>query len=229
MLRFRASETENTMGKVTNNIMFIKCLQDEFRSLKEHKISLIALAAMLLAVTLMTFFSEATTELLQYDRQLILQGQWWRLYTGNWVHFGGYHIAMNVLGLAAIAYSLFLRRHDLAWWLGVALVPWGVGICLYYFSADTDIYRGFSAAAYGILILGLLLEWRFNPWIMSIALAVLLGKILYEQMPGYDINYLQSEIGVAVAIDAHLWGVSSGLLLAVAILSWGRFRRKGKK
>lgn len=181
---------------------------------------LVATLVVLLVVVMLSLFEPEGSSSLAFRRQLIEQGQWWRLYTANWVHFGGYHVAMNVLGLGAIYYFLFWRRHDVAWWIVLALVPWCVGGGLYLFNPELDEYRGFSAAAYGALMTGLILEWRYSRLIMSIAVLGLIGKIIYEQFPGYDVNYLRDQIGVEVAIDAHLWGALGGSLLGVICLTW---------
>ncbi len=204
--------------------MIIKGLQAEFKNIKDHKYSLLAVVFMLLVVVVISLFGESLAESMQFDRYAIAEGQWWRLYSGSLVHFGNKHTAMNVLGLLAIHYALFWRRHDTVWWLCVILVPLGVGFSLFYFGGDTDIYRGFSAAEYGILLTGLMLEWRHNPWVMSAAIGLLMGKIIYEQMPTYDIYYLKDEIGVAVAVDAHLWGVVSGAVLGLIVLIWQKYR-----
>ena len=44
-------------------------------------------------------------------------------------------------------------------------------------------------------------------------------KILIEHLPNYDIHYLQSLIGVAVAVDAHLYGYIMGIL--AQLVYWG--------
>lgn len=180
--------------------------------------SLTAIGVMLLVVFVLAWFDAQTAPLLAFRRSAIDLGEWWRLYTASWVHFGIYHTTMNVLGLAAIGYLLFWRRHDMAWWIGIFTIPWGVGAGLYFFSPGLEEYRGFSAATYGILATGLILEWRYSRWIMSAAIIILAGKIVYEQLPGYDVNYLRDKIGVGVAIDAHFWGVLSGALVGVVYL-----------
>lgn len=43
----------------------------------------------------LSWLTPAATDLLLYDRSAILQGEWWRLWTGHWVHFTLSHLAWN--------------------------------------------------------------------------------------------------------------------------------------
>ena len=163
-------------------------------------------------------------EALQFDREKIRAGEWWRIYTGNLVHFGLYHTNMNAAGFAAVTLILFRDLPLRVLWVAMALVPLGVGTGLLW--SHVDIYRGFSGSNYGLLALGLLLGLRHNYLLHTLALLILGGKIAMEQMPGYDVNYLQDEIGVAVAVESHLSGLCAGLILGVLMLLQRRLRKR---
>lgn len=186
--------------------------------------------AVILIVMMLGAVPDAFVGHLAYRRSFVLEGQWWRLYSGNWVHFGWYHTAMNVLGLGLVGITLFARKNEVAWLLGLLLIPSVVGLSLFLYYPNVEEYRGFSAAIYGLLALGLILEWRHNPWVNSAALVFLFGKIVAEQMPDYDVDYLKEQIGVAVAIEAHLWGVAAGVSLALMIeLKRYYLKRQGRQ
>lgn len=174
---------------------------------------LLGVAALILAsFILVEFASQSLVPPLEFQRQAIAQGEVWRLLTGNFTHFGDYHTWMNAAGLAALVAVLFWYL-PVAWFAaGAVLIPLGVGISLFLF-ADVDVYRGFSGANYGLLAMGLLLALPQQPRLYALAYCVLLGKIVYEQLPGYDVDYLQGQIGVPVAIEAHLAGFCSGTLI----------------
>jgi rhomboid family GlyGly-CTERM serine protease len=174
---------------------------------------LLGVAALILAsFILVEFTSEHLVLLLEFQRQAIAQGEVWRLLTGNFTHFGDYHTWMNAAGLAALVAVLFWYL-PAAWFAaGAIMIPLGVGVSLFLF-ADVDVYRGFSGANYGLLAMGLLLALPQQPKLYALAYCVLLGKIVYEQLPGYDVDYLQGQIGVPVAIEAHLAGFCSGTLI----------------
>lgn len=179
------------------------------------RVPLLIVAAGTLAIFLLIEWGgDRAVAALDFQRQAINQGEIWRLLTGNFTHFGEYHTWMNAAGLAALVGILFWYLP--AGWLaaGIVCVPIAVGVGLYWF-ADVDIYRGFSGANYGLLAMGLLLALPQQYKLYTLAYCVLLGKIIYEQLPGYDVDYLRSEIGVPVAIEAHLAGFCSGTVMGV--------------
>ena len=67
-------------------------------------------------------------------------------------------------------------------------------------------------------VLCLLIGWRGNPVLHSLVLAVVAGRLVWEQLPGYDVDYLRAWINGRVYVNAHLYGALSGALLAVAML-----------
>lgn len=199
----------------------LQSLLDDYRTLWREPILYWTLAFIALLL-LLHFIGAAPAEALQFHREKIHAGEWWRIYTGNLVHFGLYHTNMNCAGFAAVVLILF---RDLPWRalvVAMVLVPLGVGMGLLL--SQVEIYRGFSGSNYGLLALGLLLGLRHNLRLYALALLILVGKIAMEQMPGYDVNYLLDEIGVAVAVESHLAGFCTGALLGVLTLLWRRCR-----
>lgn len=166
----------------------------------------------------MEFAGDILVSQLEFQRQAIAHGEVWRLLTGNFTHFGDYHTGMNAAGLAALVAVLFWYLPAKWFAAGAVMIPLGVGISLFLFAADVEIYRGYSGANYGLLAMGLLLALPQQPRLYALAYCVLLGKIMYEQLPGYDVDYLRGQIGVPVAIEAHLAGFCSGTLIGCAEL-----------
>ncbi len=171
-------------------------------------LALVALLVFLLGEAV----TEHAREQLEFNRELIRAGEWWRIFSGNLVHYGRYHTVMNGAGFAALVAILFWPGKPWHLPLGLAVIPVGVGLGLLW-TSDVEIYRGFSGANYGLLAFGLLLGLPDNRFLYSSALLVVLGKIIMEQMPGYDVDYLRDRIGVAVGVDAHLAGFCTGVLL----------------
>lgn len=149
----------------------------------------------------------------EFRRQDIASGDLWRLYTSQFVHFGLYHAVMNAAGLLFMVVALYWFLPSIWLVIGVTLIPLMVGLGMYILAPDVEFYRGFSGVNYGMLAMGLLLAVPQQRWLYGFAYLVVLGKILYEQQPGYDVDYLREEIGVAVAIEAHLAGFCAGSLL----------------
>ncbi len=157
---------------------------------------------------------------LDFNPERIKRGEIWRLLTGQWVHFGFNHSLMNALGLAIVQYS-FLDELPLRAWLwvqGAILSAVAVGLML--FNPEIGVYRGYSGAFIGVLCFSLLHFWQRAPWVALIFFGGLSIKILLEHLPNYDIHYLQSLIGVAVAVDAHLYGYIMGILVQAVYWLW---------
>ena len=49
-------------------------------------------------------------EALQYDRQAVAQGAWWRIVSGHFVHWSGEHLFWDVLALGLLGAEWFLRK-----------------------------------------------------------------------------------------------------------------------
>lgn len=175
---------------------------------------LIGIAALIIMLFLLVEFAgDGLVSQLEFQRQAITQGEIWRLFTGNFTHFGDYHTWMNAAGLAALTAVLFWYLSSGWFAAGALVIPVGVGLGLLLFATDVEVYRGFSGANYGLLAMGLLLALPQQPKLYALAFCILLGKIVYEQLPGYDVDYLRDEIGVPVAVEAHLAGFCSGTFI----------------
>lgn len=170
---------------------------------------------------------ESVCAQLDFNIERIKQGEVWRLLTGQLVHFGFNHSLMNAAGLAIVHYS-FLEELRLRSWFAIqAAVLTAVAIGLLLFNSDISVYRGYSGAFIGILCFSLLHFWRRAPWVALIFFGGLTIKIITEQLPNYDIQYLRSVIGVAVAVDAHLYGYIMGIIAESTCLLWA-FKNKAR-
>jgi rhomboid family GlyGly-CTERM serine protease len=199
----------------------LKQILDDYRTLWREPIFYLTLVCVVILL-LMHFMGETRAASLEFHRERIFGGEWWRLFSGNFVHFGLYHTNMNCAGFAAVVLILFRDVPMRVLLLGLVLIPLGVGGGLLL--SQVDIYRGYSGCNYGLLAFGLLLGLRHNCRLYALALLILGGKIAMEQMPGYDVDYLRDEIGVAVAVESHLSGFCTGLALGMLLLIGRRAR-----
>ncbi len=153
---------------------------------------------------------------LRYDRQAIVGGEWWRLVTGNLVHFDLAHLAMNLAGLVLL-WWLFVGDARPRDWLAVAVVAaLAVGLGLLVFDPALDWYVGLSGvehgwwAAAGVFALR---RWRLEG---LVTLALLLAKTAAEQLHGPFLGPAL-EPRLPVVVDAHLYGAVAGLATAAAL------------
>jgi len=176
----------------------------------------IALALLMIALGAVQSWSEPW---LEFNRRAIADGnQWWRLLTSHWVHYGRYHLALNLGAFLLCVYILFPKislRHYSALLIACML---SVGLGIYAFSAEMTYYTGLSGVLHGLLVAGVLLTFKTTPWMNALALGVVTAKIVQEQLPGFDASH--PLLPVPVAVDAHLYGALAGLVWGLAVVLW---------
>ncbi|HSO99978.1 MAG TPA: rhombosortase [Thioalkalivibrio sp.] len=172
-----------------------------FASLRHCSLPLVLALAMILAQSL------GSLEALRLEQGLWLE-QPWRLITGQLMHLGWAHLAMNLAVLGVV--WLILARHLTAWqwWLAVLICGAGVNLGLLAFSTSTDWYVGLSGILHGLLAAGALVGLRREP-MLALLLVGLAVKLAWEQLTGQDPGTAQL-IGGAVVVDAHLYGALAG-------------------
>ena len=153
------------------------------------------------------------------DRDKLMAGQVWRLWTGHLAHVDATHAAVNLAALTILA-AVAARMRQLSPLVlaSLVLMP-GIGIGLLLTSPDLQWYTGLS---------GLLHGWA--AWLLvrrggkaALAGLMLLGlKLAWEALPETG-----AHTGVPVAIRAHQLGAAGGFVLALATRGWrGGHRRR---
>ncbi|HSG50703.1 MAG TPA: rhombosortase [Rheinheimera sp.] len=171
----------------------------------------LALLCLLLAVT-----PDSWHLALRYSRSGVEQSEYWRLVTGHLLHSNNWHLLMNLGGLllAALLHGRYFRSAVLlSQWLFAALL---ISVALYFGSAQIHAYVGLSGLLHAMLMLGAVKDIQLKQRGGYLLFAGLLLKVVYEQWQGPDSD-LATLIAANVAIDAHLYGVVSGMLLALIL------------
>ena len=160
--------------------------------------------------------------MLRYERQAILDLQWWRLLTGNFVHLGATHLVLNLIGLGLL-FSWFRTAFTNAAWLAVIFVCcMSVGFGLLWFQPQVYWYVGLSGMLHGMFVAGALALRHSQPRWSALCLVVLAIKIAIEQIVG-DPWGTAALTGGPVVSSAHLYGALGGL----AGILWSRHRLSG--
>lgn len=168
---------------------------------------------------------------LQYDRVSILDGQIWRVFTGNWVHLGWGHLGEDLAGYVLL-WLLFER--ELPGWRCPALIvlgSLGVGLGLLLGDPALRWYVGISGALNTLWIVGAMLLMTRRDWLGWALALFLVLKLIYEQLLG-PLPWSVTTTGGPVIVDAHLWGALSGAVLGAAVLTgayWKGGRRGGDR
>ncbi|GAB3024027.1 rhombosortase [Bowmanella dokdonensis] len=178
---------------------------------------------LVLALSLVLFVSEpASSQWLAYDRILIKSHQWWRLLSGNLLHTNANHLLLNGAGLLLL-WALHGDYYRPGAYLGLLLgCGLGCGIGLYLFSPEMIWYVGLSGALHGLFVWGGGQDIRLGLRSGWLLMAGVWAKIGYEQWQGPS-EEIASLIEASVAVDAHLYGAISGLLILAGQLCRTRF------
>ncbi len=150
-----------------------------------------------------------------YDRVAILHGEWWRLWTGHWVHFSFSHLAWDLaVALAAGAWLERLRPGLLVRFAVIGAPLSSVG--LLGLAPDMQRYGGLSGLAVGTVVLLALiqLESRRSGRGWWIGLLVLVAaKIIFDAThPGGLLSRFEAS-RYQTSVAAHILG--AGLALVV--------------
>ncbi|WP_409420134.1 rhombosortase [Pseudaeromonas sp. ZJS20] len=177
------------------------------------------LAGALLLLTLLQLIHSQWLDL-AYLRQAILQGAWWRLFTGGLVHSNDLHLLMNLLGLLLLSW-IYRPYCNIPRQLAclLLLVPL-IDLAILWLDPSLQRYVGLSGALHGLFCYGALLSLRAGDRQQIWWLLGLLVKLLWDH---WHRDGLTAElIGVPVYDGAHWLGALFGLLLA-----GGQWLRRG--
>lgn len=162
---------------------------------------------------------------LSLEADKVSSGEYWRLLTANLVHFGWAHTLMNIAAflLCSLAFFSDVTRKKYSF-----LMLWccmGVGIGVFLFSPEYSPYAGLSGAIHGLIVVGLVQTRAYPLWIKAGGLALLAGKLIQENLPGYTATDLQELIPAAIAVESHVYGAISGVLFVGGDWLLGKLKR----
>ena len=161
-------------------------------------------------------FGDSGRVLLRYDRSLIAAGDLWRLVSGHVTHLGQTHLLLNLAGLLLV-WLLVGRLYSSFQWLVIAVITVitiNAGFCF----VDTQLiwYAGLSGMLHGLLVAGAIRGMRGMPVDAAIMIAIVAGKLAWEQFVG-PLPGSESTSGGAVVVNSHLYGAVGGCLGALAM------------
>jgi rhomboid family GlyGly-CTERM serine protease len=166
-----------------------------------------------LCVTLIALGGSELSVLFRFNREAILHGQLWRLFSGHLVHLGWSHCWLNIAGLAliwALVGSVFTTRQ---WLIIIAGSALGISLGLIAFNPKLAWYVGLSGVLHGMLVAGAVTEIRRGRHSSYALLILVVAKLVWEQMLG-PLPGSEASAGGTVIIDAHLYGGLCGLFFA---------------
>lgn len=181
--------------------------------LRSHALPLV----LALLATLFALLGDSASHWLRYDRTAILDGQWWRLISGNLVHLGWPHLLLNLAGLILV---WLLFRHTIStrnWIIVTTLSAVAVGGGLLMFDPALEWYVGLSGVLHGLFAAGLvaaLCAGSRADWLLLILFG---AKLAWEQLVG-TMPGTAELAGGNVIVDAHLYGAIGGAVATLLLL-----------
>ena len=148
---------------------------------------------------------------LRYDRQMLIEGELWRIFTGHLLHLNSAHLWLNMAGVLIVA-SFFNGSCSVRQWLLLLVfsAAW-ISLGLFLFVPNMLWYMGLSGVLHSLFVVGAWNERQHHQFSGNILLLLLLAKVIVEQMGG-GLEASEEMIGATIAVDAHLFGVIAGVL-----------------
>lgn len=194
-----------------------------------HWRSHIMLPFLVSSISLVIYLADPqASELLSYQRDLIAQGELWRLVTGHFCHLGAVHLGFNFLGMWLV-FMLFPQTLNLK--AGVVILLSSMLVCsagLWFLTPQVESYVGLSAALHGLIMGAAVIDFRKHVFTNSLLLLGVLAKVLWENSPYYS-DTMSTLIGGQVLVQSHLFGAVSGAVAGLVLLAWPCIYIKTKK
>ncbi len=156
-------------------------------------------------------------EWLRFDRTGIGAGEAWRLLTGHLVHLGVSHGLLNIAGLVLVWMLVGRAFRGWQWLLVMAGSVAAIDLGLWFGAPSLDWYVGLSGLLHGMLAAGIVAGLAARSGEAFVLAAVVAGKLAWEQFAG-PLPGSEATSGGAVIVDAHLYGVIGGALVAAILI-----------
>lgn len=181
--------------------------------LRQSKLYVVPLSVAALAIA-GQLGGDRVQQLLRYDREAILNGEVWRLLSGNFLHLGFTHLLLNLAGLLLIWMFFGARFTHVQWIVIVLVTSLATGAGLLLLTPEVGWYVGLSGALHGYFVAGCMAEIRLKLregwWLLGLITLKLAWEQWHGAMPG-----TASLAGGEVVVDAHLFGALAGVAALV--------------
>jgi rhomboid family GlyGly-CTERM serine protease len=187
------------------------------------KFRLPLLTCLMVGVSLLVYLYPFLTDALVYDRQAVLSGGWWRLFTAPLVHFSVSHLGWNLLvfGVAGWAVQRAGYRY---FWLVCALACGLPGPIYLLTAPELAMYGGLSGVATAAVVFFCACSFFKLPKNRPIWLAILVltgAKLMVEAVWGMPVFVQADSVSFRVLPSVHV----VGYLGAIAVAFYARHAR----
>ncbi|MFG2051660.1 rhomboid family intramembrane serine protease [Micromonospora sp. NPDC048935] len=142
----------------------------------------------------------------------IAEGQWYRLVTAMFLHYGVIHLLLNMWALWVLGRSLEANLGRVRFAALYLIAGFGGNVAAYLFSARNATTAGASTAIFGLFAALLIIERKMGRDISQIIPILVINLVFTLAVPG-------------ISIPGHLGGLVVGALMALVLAYAPRGRR----
>jgi rhomboid family GlyGly-CTERM serine protease len=190
---------------------------EETRPRTLPKLAWLVPAVLALAALGLLFAGDAGRDALRFDRRGIAAGELWRLLSGHFVHLGSSHTLLNLAGLVLVWFLVGSAFNRSQWLWIIAGSVAAIDLGLWFGAPSLQWYVGLSGLLHGMLAAGIVAGLAAGSGEAAILAVGVAGKVAWEQFVG-PLPGSEATSGGAVIVDAHLYGVIGGALIAATLI-----------
>ena len=165
---------------------------------------------LLIAFAVYIFGGPAPEELV-FDRQAIMQGELWRLFTGHWVHADLEHLAWNLVALGILGGMIETSLGHIRFYQALLAGMCLVNAWLWWFMPSLDFYCGLSGILNTLLFVILIDGWqRSRNFIFPLIAVGATAKIGFEL---FQSSAIFTNTSWPAVPEAHLAGALAAVIL----------------
>ena len=150
----------------------------------------------------------------------VKQGEWWRLLSANFLHFGWLHLISNMLALlfigSIVELSIGVERYLIIYFLSGAGSMLAFALLADYIGQVQVVLMGASAAIMGTI--GTMLVTSWQAWLRH--KTYLNAKRLRTVIFVIVLQFILDNIIPSVSFYSHLFGFTIGFLISLILLRW---------
>ncbi|WP_018693426.1 rhombosortase [Algicola sagamiensis] len=172
--------------------------------------------SLFIVIGVIFLFHETLRPMIGYTRELIDQGEYWRMLVGNFVHTNQNHFLLNASAILLV-WALHAEHYTfIRYWALALFCALFCGLGLWLFEPQMTGYVGLSGALHGIIFYGAVKDITVGyrtGWLLAIGVFV---KVGLENTYGAS-GQLEHLIDARVAVEAHLYGTIGGFIASIML------------